>query len=73
MMRLMKFLKSFLMQSAIPFGKNSKNIFIDYFPQNLELVIGDKIPDFLSFLEENLTSKEDFKQAMDFVYKNLCY
>lgn len=45
----------------------------DYFPQDLELVIGDKIPDFISFLEENLTDKEDFKQAMDFVNKNLCY
>ncbi len=45
----------------------------DYFPQDLELVIGDKIPDFISFLEENLTGKEDFKQAMDFVNKNLCY
>lgn len=45
----------------------------DYFPQDLELVIGDKIPDFVSFLEENLTDKEDFKQAMDFVNKNLCY
>ena len=44
----------------------------DYFPQNLEL-IGDKIPDFISFLEENLTGKEDFKQAIDFAYKNLCY
>ena len=45
----------------------------DYFPQDLELVIGDKIPDFISFLEENLTGKEDFKQAIDFVNKNLCY
>ena len=44
-----------------------------YFPQDLELIIGDKIPDFISFLEENLTGKEDFKQAMDFVNKNLCY
>lgn len=45
----------------------------DYFPQDLELIIGDKIPDFISFLEENLTGKEDFKQAIDFAYKNLCY
>ncbi len=45
----------------------------DFFPEDLELVIGDKIPDFISFLEENLTGKEDFKQAIDFVNKNLCY
>lgn len=45
----------------------------DYFPQDLELVIGDKIPDFLSFLEENLAGKEDFKQAIEFVNKNMCY
>lgn len=45
----------------------------DYFPQDLELIIGDKIPDFISFLEENLTGKEDFKQAIDFANRNLCY
>ena len=45
----------------------------DFFPEDLELVIGDKIPEFISFLEENLTGKEDFKQAIDFVNKNLCY
>ena len=45
----------------------------DYFPSDLSPIIGDKIPDFVSFLEENLTSKEDFQKAMDFAYKNMCY
>lgn len=45
----------------------------DYFPQDLELVIGEKIPDFVIYLEENLTGKEDFEKAIDFAYKNLCY
>ncbi len=41
----------------------------DYFPSDLSPIIGDKIPDFVSFLEENLTSKEDFQKAMDFANK----
>lgn len=45
----------------------------DYFPSDLSPIIGDKIPDFVSFLEENLTSKEDFQKAMDFAYKKMCY
>jgi len=45
----------------------------DYFPEDLELIIGDKIPDFVAFLEKNLTSKEDFKKAMDFANKKMCY
>lgn len=45
----------------------------DYFPQNLESVIGEKIPDFVVYLEENLTGEEDFEKAIDFANKNLCY
>ncbi len=44
-----------------------------YFPEDLESIIGDKIPDFVTFLEENLKSKEDFKNVMDFVCKEMCY
>ncbi|MDE7297451.1 MAG: hypothetical protein K2N94_01315, partial [Lachnospiraceae bacterium] len=45
----------------------------DYFPEDLELVIGERIPDFVAFLEENLKSKEDFEKAIDFANENLCY
>ena len=45
----------------------------DYFPEDLELVIGERIPDFVAFLEENVKSKEDFEKAMDFANENLCY
>ena len=45
----------------------------DYFPEDLELVIGDKIPDFVSFLEENMTSKEDFQKVIDFANEKVCY
>lgn len=51
-------------------GCKAKN---DIFPEDLELVIGDRIPDFVIFLEENLKSKEDFEKAIDFANKNLCY
>ena len=44
-----------------------------YFPEDLETLIGDKIPDFVSFLEENLPSKEDVKKATDFFNKEMCY
>ena len=45
----------------------------DYFPEDLELLIGDKIPDFVSFLEENLKSKEDFQKALDFANEKCVY
>lgn len=45
----------------------------DYFPEDLEFIIGDKIPDFAAFLEENLKSKEDFKKAIDFANNKMCY
>lgn len=44
----------------------------DYFPEDLESIIGDKIPDFAAFLENNLKSKEDFNKALDF-FKKMCY
>ena len=45
----------------------------DHFPEDLESVIGERIPDFAEYLEENLKNKEDFVKAIDFVNENLCY